>query len=79
MSLFSDLGSLLGDVQKMADEVNAVKDELVSSATQSIKTLADTKDELVKDAQDIADGAKEKVHSVGHSIDGIKKPGSGSN
>ena len=74
MSIFSDLGSMLNDVKKMADDVNEVKASLVSSATESFKQISDTKEDLVKDVRDISDTAKSKVKSM----DITKKPGSGS-
>lgn len=73
MSLFSDLGGILSSVKDVTDEIASVKDDLVSSATESIKTITDTKDEIITEAQTIADSAKDKIKS----IDGIKKPTSG--
>lgn len=61
MGFFDELGSMIGDVTSISDELKQTATDAVENFTQSTEDLASTKDELLNNLEDITHSNTDKT------------------
>lgn len=73
MSLFSDLGSFIGQAQEITDQLHTAKDEVVTSAFDAFlngkETVADVATELSSSSSSIQETATQASEDIKQTLD----------